>query len=92
MKLLLLTLIRIYRWGISPLLHALAGPGLGCRFEPSCSLYFAEAVEVHGVCRGGWLGVKRLARCQPWGGWGFDPVPSPGETRGCGCGCPVSGR
>jgi putative membrane protein insertion efficiency factor len=68
-------LIRFYQWTISPMLSALAGPGSGCRFEPTCSQYFSEAMELHGVVRGGWLGLKRLARCQPWGGCGPDPVP-----------------
>jgi uncharacterized protein len=68
-------LIPFYQWTISPTLSALAGPGSGCRFEPTCSRYFLEAVELHGVVRGGWLGLKRLARCQPWGGCGHDPLP-----------------
>jgi len=46
-----------------------------CRFHPSCSHYFAEAVERHGAWRGAWLGVRRLLRCQPFGGSGYDPVP-----------------
>ncbi len=68
-------LIRGYQLLLSPLLQLLTGPGGGCRFEPSCSLYFLEACETHGVWRGSWLGLKRLARCQPWGGHGLDPVP-----------------
>lgn len=47
-----------------------------CRFVPSCSAYAAEAVETHGVLRGGWLALRRLGRCRPMGGRGFDPVPS----------------
>lgn len=43
---------------------------------PTCSAYFLEAVETHGIGRGSWLGLKRLARCHPWGGCGYDPVPS----------------
>jgi putative membrane protein insertion efficiency factor len=46
-----------------------------CRFEPSCSRYAYEAVEKYGALRGSWLAVRRLARCTPWGGSGFDPVP-----------------
>jgi len=46
-----------------------------CRFHPSCSAYALEAVEQHGAFRGGWLAMRRLARCQPWGGGGIDPVP-----------------
>ncbi len=68
-------LIRGYQLLLSPALQLLTGPGGGCRFEPSCSRYFLEACETHGALRGSWLGLKRLARCQPWGGLGFDPVP-----------------
>jgi putative membrane protein insertion efficiency factor len=68
-------LIRIYQWTLSPLLCLLCGPNSGCRFTPTCSVYFLEAVEAHGVLHGSWLGLKRLARCQPWGGSGRDPVP-----------------
>ena len=75
MLLLLRFLIRAYQWTLSPLLSWLGGPGSGCRFHPTCSTYFLEAVERHGALRGSWLGVKRLARCHPWGGLGEDPVP-----------------
>jgi putative membrane protein insertion efficiency factor len=68
--------IRGYQLLLSPVLQWLTGPGGGCRYEPSCSRYFLEACETHGVLRGSWLGLKRLARCHPWGGQGFDPVPS----------------
>src|SRR5438067_13515150 len=68
--------IRIYQLTLSPLLSIICGPGSGCRFNPTCSAYFLEAVETHGVVRGSCLGLKRLARCQPWGGAGDDPVPS----------------
>ncbi len=47
-----------------------------CRFSPSCSSYALEAIEVHGAARGGWLAIRRLARCQPFGGQGWDPVPA----------------
>ncbi len=67
--------IRIYQCTISPLLTLICGPGSGCRFTPTCSAYFLEAIETHGVACGSWLGLKRLARCQPWGGCGHDPVP-----------------
>jgi putative membrane protein insertion efficiency factor len=60
---------RAYKVLISPLI---AG---SCRFEPSCADYMRDAVLAHGVCRGGWLGLRRLARCRPFGGHGFDPVP-----------------
>jgi len=46
-----------------------------CRYEPSCSRYSIEALRRHGALRGGWLTVGRLARCNPWGGMGYDPVP-----------------
>ncbi|PYI51086.1 MAG: membrane protein insertion efficiency factor YidD [Verrucomicrobia bacterium] len=68
--------IRFYQFTLSPLLSLICGPGSGCRFNPTCSAYFLEAVETHGVLRGSCLGLKRLARCQPWGGAGHDPVPS----------------
>lgn len=73
--------IRIYQCTISPLLSLISGPGCGCRFEPTCSRYFLEAVEMHGFLCGIWLGLKRLARCQPWGGFGRDPVPAYREIR-----------
>ncbi|MHB1988467.1 MAG: membrane protein insertion efficiency factor YidD [Acidimicrobiales bacterium] len=47
-----------------------------CRFQPSCSTYALEALETHGARRGSWLALRRLARCHPFGGHGFDPVPS----------------
>jgi putative membrane protein insertion efficiency factor len=46
-----------------------------CRYVPSCSTYALEAVETHGAVRGGWLAVRRVSRCHPWGGHGYDPVP-----------------
>jgi putative membrane protein insertion efficiency factor len=76
--------IRAYQLTLSPVLAWIGGPGFGCRFEPTCSHYFLEAVETHGVLRGGWLGLKRLARCQPWGGQGLDPVP-PREANHAAC-------
>jgi uncharacterized protein len=68
-------IIRLYQCTLSPVLRLLCGPDCGCRFTPTCSRYFLEAVETHGVGHGSWLGFKRLARCQPWGGCGYDPVP-----------------
>lgn len=66
----LLALIKIYQWVISPVL----GPNK-CRFTPTCSHYAAEALKKHGPFKGLWLAIKRISRCHPWGGKGFDPVP-----------------
>lgn len=75
MKPIIRIAIRGYQRFISPLLHAVGGPGSGCRFAPTCSEYFLQAVEIHGVLRGTWMGLKRIARCQPWCEGGEDPVP-----------------
>jgi putative membrane protein insertion efficiency factor len=75
MKWLLCKLVRGYQIFISPPLHFLAGPLAGCRYEPTCSQYFIEAVQTHGSLRGSWMGLCRIARCNPWGGCGYDPVP-----------------
>jgi putative membrane protein insertion efficiency factor len=72
--------VRLYQWGVSPLLAALGGPGSGCRFEPSCSRYMIGALEQHGFTRGTWIGLRRICRCHPWGGHGFDPVPGKGAS------------
>ena len=61
--------ILCYRHALSPVLPQT------CRFQPSCSQYALEAVSRFGARKGGWLTLKRLARCHPWGGWGYDPVP-----------------
>ncbi len=70
MKKLLIALIKFYQVFISPLC-----PGV-CRYRPTCSQYMIEAVKVHGAVKGTWLGIKRLCRCHPWGGSGYDPVPA----------------
>lgn len=66
---LLLLMVRFYRRAVSPLLPP------SCRFVPSCSAYAEEAIRRHGAARGGWLATRRLLRCHPFGGSGFDPVP-----------------
>lgn len=66
----LLGLVWLYRKGISPVL------GANCRFEPSCSLYAEQALREFGGLKGGWLALRRIARCHPWGGSGYDPVPA----------------
>lgn len=70
---LLRGLIRAYQLLISPLLQP------SCRYLPSCSDYAAEAIGTHGALYGTWLTLRRLARCHPWGGDGYDPVPRPAE-------------
>ena len=69
MKLLVLSIIGLYRRIISPALPP------ACRFVPSCSQYAYEAIEMYGVMRGGWLAIKRLGRCNPLRAGGYDPVP-----------------
>lgn len=67
---LLQTLFKLYYLLVSPFL------GNRCRYAPSCSEYANQALEMHGVSKGLWLTTKRLSRCHPWGGSGFDPVPT----------------
>ena len=76
MRQVLIALVRCYQ--------VVLGPWLGgnCRFHPSCSEYAIEALRLHGAWKGGWLAVKRLARCHPFSAWGVDPVPAP-EKRKC---------
>ena len=70
---ILVGLIRFYQVAISPWTPA------SCRFQPTCSAYAREAIERHGSWRGSLLAVRRLARCHPWGGTGYDPVPPSGD-------------
>lgn len=65
--LVLIGLVRVYQWTLSPLL------GRHCRFEPSCSAYLVEAVRKYGAVRGGFRGLLRLVRCHPWHPGGYDP-------------------
>lgn len=71
-RLLAIGAIAIYRAALSPLIHAINGPA--CRFEPSCSHYARKAIAEHGVVRGGAMAIWRVARCNPFGGHGYDPV------------------
>lgn len=68
-------LIRFYQWAISPLIVSLGGPTARCRFTPSCSQYALEAITRHGFFKGCWYAFLRLLRCNPWGPFGYDPVP-----------------
>ena len=64
-----IAMIKLYQWLISPLL------GAKCRFTPTCSHYGLQAFKKYGIFKGFWLTVKRISRCHPWGGQGYDPVP-----------------
>ena len=66
---ILIGLVRIYQITLSPIL------GKNCRYTPTCSQYMIGAIQIHGPIRGTWLGIRRILRCNPFGGWGFDPVP-----------------
>lgn len=66
--------VRAYRLIASPWV------GHGCRFQPTCSAYALEALQEHGGIKGGWLTLRQIARCHPWGGQGFDPVPGSQST------------
>jgi len=62
-------MIRFYRRGISPVTPS------ACRYTPTCSVYAEEAIQRYGAGKGGWLALRRLLRCHPFGGKGYDPVP-----------------
>jgi putative membrane protein insertion efficiency factor len=66
---LLKALITVYRYTLSPLL------GKNCRYLPTCSEYATEAIDRFGAFKGGLMAIRRIGRCHPWGGHGFDPVP-----------------
>jgi hypothetical protein len=65
----LILLVRFYQKAISPYLPS------SCRYVPTCSHYFIEVVKKYGPFKGGYLGIRRILRCHPWGGHGYDPVP-----------------
>lgn len=69
MKVVLIFLIKIYQYVISPIIPA------SCRYVPTCSEYGIQAIQKHGTIKGGWLAAKRILSCHPWGGHGFDPIP-----------------
>jgi len=71
---LLVLLVSAYRLLISPFTTP------SCRYLPTCSAYAAEAIQKHGAIRGTWLALRRIGRCHPWGGHGFDPVPPAGQV------------
>lgn len=75
-----LALIQVYRLAISPYLPS------SCIYQPTCSVYTAEAIEVHGFVRGAWMGAKRLVRCNPFNTGGLDLVPAIDEDRGISAG------
>ena len=70
----LIWLVRLYRLLVSPWL------GANCRFQPPCSAYAIEALQSYGVLRGSWMAARRIGRCHPWGGSGYDPVPGDNDT------------
>ncbi|MFV8224864.1 membrane protein insertion efficiency factor YidD [Christiangramia aquimixticola] len=69
LTLLLTSFVQFYKKFISPLTPA------SCRYEPTCSTYMLQALEIHGPFKGFWMGLKRILSCNPWGGCGYDPVP-----------------
>ncbi len=75
MQTVVIGLLRAYKLVLSPLLPS------ACRFAPTCSEYMLEAIKIHGVARGVWLGLKRLGRCHPFREGGYDPVPNDGPVK-----------
>jgi putative membrane protein insertion efficiency factor len=78
MRQLLLLLIRVYQYAISPMMVS------RCRFTPTCSHYAIEAIQTHGSLKGSWLALRRILRCHPWGKHGYDPVPGAATPSCCG--------
>ncbi|HKJ47789.1 MAG TPA: membrane protein insertion efficiency factor YidD [Christiangramia sp.] len=72
---ILTAIVQFYRKFISPLTPA------ACRYQPTCSSYMLEAIETHGAIKGFWMGLKRIGRCHPWGGSGYDPVPQKSDHK-----------
>jgi putative membrane protein insertion efficiency factor len=68
--------VRAYQWTLSPALRFVFGPHSGCRYTPTCSDYALDAIRIHGALCGGWMAIKRIGRCHPWGRCGPDPVPA----------------
>lgn len=66
---IMIGMIKLYQWTLSPLI------GKACRYTPTCSNYGLEAIRKYGPFKGGWLTLKRVISCNPWGGSGYDPVP-----------------
>lgn len=77
LKYLIIVPVRFYQYAISPITP------MACRYTPTCSEYMIKAVEVHGIIKGTWLGLKRISTCHPWGGHGHDPVPRKKEVICC---------
>ncbi len=65
---ILIAIVRVYQYGISPYFPD------SCRYQPTCSQYMIDAIKEWGILKGGWMGLKRLGTCHPWGGHGWDPV------------------
>lgn len=65
---ILIGIVRIYQYGISPYFPD------ACRYQPTCSQYMIDSIKEWGILKGGWLGLKRIGSCHPWGGHGYDPV------------------
>jgi hypothetical protein len=74
MRQILIALIKLYRYTISPYLAP------SCRYTPTCSSYAIEAVERFGIIRGSWMAMRRISRCHPWHSAGYDPVPDNNNT------------